>query len=634
MSYSKIERRVITTIVSTLCLLLLPPVLNITTASAYAAAGDLDVTFNPQGAIPGIQTTTPVGRNDGVSATAIDTAGRLVVGGWSSNEGNTSVFFTLGRYTTTGILDQTFGIGGFETTTIPGITWAYLVALKIDSLGRILITGLTDSTPGENGLTGGYSQIVVARYTDDGSLDPSFGNGGVAINTIAGTSFVYIKSMVIDGADNIVIAGQININDVPVAIVGSYTSAVVLDSTFGNGGFETTTVGVRNYINTIAIDSTGRIVAGGISFDSENRSFLTLFRYSDSGVLDSTFGSNGIETTSVEGYTESQIISIGIDITGKIVAAAAASAANGQYYFILGRYTSAGVLDSTFGNEGIESITAGVGIWPSSIIIDDSNRIIAGGYNWDIQDNYSPILMRFTSSGLLDPTFGNAGIVTGKYDPAATTWDDEVLSVSIDNLGNILTGGYRRIGPNQNTFVVARYLSGDAASSNNNNNSGSNEATIAAARAQAEAAAAKKLADAVSLLNSTITSGGVVTSQMLSNAGILGVTERNLAFINADLKSLPAGTTKNFALVVQLADKYATVDQVASGKKFYFTDLARVGLVTAHDPNAAAIMRALKTLSADQIDTPAEITAAVASVKKKIADKKAVLKARLAKSKA
>jgi uncharacterized delta-60 repeat protein len=159
-----------------------------------------------------------------------------------------------------------------------------------------------------------------------------------------------------------------------------YTSSGILDTTFGVNGVETSTVGVRDsFINSIAIDSSGKIVAGGSSDDGTKQN-ATILRYTPSGVLDSSFGVGGVRISTI-GLSNSYFFSIAIDSSSRIVAGGSNDGVPGSNSTIA-RYTPSGVLDSSFGVGGVR--TSAIGVWDSpllSIAIDASGRIVGGGYS-------------------------------------------------------------------------------------------------------------------------------------------------------------------------------------------------------------------------------------------------------------
>jgi uncharacterized delta-60 repeat protein len=77
-----------------------------------------------------------------------------------------------------------------------------------------------------------------------------------------------------------------------------YTTNGALDLTFGTGGKVTTPVGSGNMANSVAIQTDGKLVVAGYSYNGTNYDFA-LVRYTTNGALDLTFGTGGIVTTPI-----------------------------------------------------------------------------------------------------------------------------------------------------------------------------------------------------------------------------------------------------------------------------------------------------------------------------------------------
>src|SRR5262245_42305337 len=134
---------------------------------AAAAPGDPDTSFSGDGL-----TSTAVGGGSIGRAVVQQSDGKLVVAG----TGLASTDFALVRYLPDGSLDTSFGSGGTVTTSFSAAAdLALAAALQPD--GKIVAAGLKAS-----GLTG---DVALARYNSDGSLDASFGSGGLVATAVS-----------------------------------------------------------------------------------------------------------------------------------------------------------------------------------------------------------------------------------------------------------------------------------------------------------------------------------------------------------------------------------------------------------------------------------------------------------------
>lgn len=183
----------------------------------YTITGDLDITFNPTGSLPGTNTTQviPGTSIDGANALALQSDGKIVVAGFSSVDGGSTFQFIVVRYNTDGTIDTTFGTNGIVTTNFNGVDdEANGVAIQAD--GKIVVDGYTT--------TGGGTEFALARYLTDGTLDPSFGAGGLVTTPFAGPSDANDVTIQPDG--KIVAAGFATISGTDEFAVARYTSAI------------------------------------------------------------------------------------------------------------------------------------------------------------------------------------------------------------------------------------------------------------------------------------------------------------------------------------------------------------------------------------------------------------------------
>ncbi|HEV7865822.1 MAG TPA: delta-60 repeat domain-containing protein, partial [Acidimicrobiia bacterium] len=161
-------------------------------APASAAPGSLDATFGADGAFR----TNLGGTYDWAYATAIQPDGRILAAGVSDARGTYD--FALARYTSTDSLDPTFGQGGVVLTDFgQSYDWAYALALQPD--GKILVAGVSDAS--------GSKDIALARFGPNGTLDRSFGRGGLVTERMRSLTTDIIHGIVVQPDGKIVVAG-------------------------------------------------------------------------------------------------------------------------------------------------------------------------------------------------------------------------------------------------------------------------------------------------------------------------------------------------------------------------------------------------------------------------------------------
>jgi uncharacterized delta-60 repeat protein len=309
-------------------------------------------------------------------ALALQSDGKIVAAGMRLDSSQVHGALVIARYNTNGSLDNTFGSAGVVITTIQNNHDA-ANAVAIQSDGKIVAAGGADS----NG--------VIVRYNSNGSLDNSFGTGGIALSTAAGFNTLDIQS---DG--KILAAGAYN-----QFFVQRYNSNGTLDNSFGTGGTATTDFGGAN---SLAIQSDGRVVVVGYS-----GSDIAMARFNSDGSLDNNFGSGGKVTSSFSRYGCSAnactIQSDGKIIVGGYVADTSYGAITN---FAIARYNSDGSLDNSFGNNGVSLTLFYFGDDVHSVVLQADGKIVAAG-STGYTDGSQFILARYNNDSPLGITVTN-----------------------------------------------------------------------------------------------------------------------------------------------------------------------------------------------------------------------------------
>ena len=278
----------------------------------YNSDGSLDTSF---GGGDGIVTTDFGDGNDQALSATLQTDGKIVVTGFSSNGTNNDL--ALARYNSDGSLDTSFGGGGTTNLDLGADQSGQSVVVQAD--GKILVAGVTSS--------GSDDDFLLVRYNSDGSLDTSFA-GVVAITDLGGIDSG--ASMTVQADGKIVVSGR---SDGDFAVV-RYNSDGSLDTSFGGGdGIVITDIGLVDLGLGVTVQTDGKIVVSGQS-DSD----FAVVRYNSDGTLDTSFGGgDGIATG------PGTLRSVTLQTDGKIVAAGSNNDT------LLARYNSDGTLDTSFG---------------------------------------------------------------------------------------------------------------------------------------------------------------------------------------------------------------------------------------------------------------------------------------------
>jgi uncharacterized delta-60 repeat protein len=152
------------------------------------------------------------------------------------------------------------------------------------------------------------------------------------------------------------------------------------------------------------------------------------------GVLDSSFGNGGIVVyNNNNSYDEGE--SIYVDSSGKIYV----TGFSGQS-MVIWRYNVDGVLDKTFGNAGIVVFDKSSWSIGKSIYVDKNGKIYVTGISYNSNGNSDMIIWRYNGDGTLDETFGNGGIVV--HNGAAGDNDADCgNSIYVDSNGKVYVTG-------------------------------------------------------------------------------------------------------------------------------------------------------------------------------------------------
>ena len=370
-------------------------------------------------------------------ATAVQADGKTVVAGYAYN--GSTYDFAVNRYNIDGSLDPAFGTGGRVTTPIGTSTdYAYALALQPD--GKILVAGAAYSSSNYD--------FAVARYNVDGSLDPTFGTGGL-VTTPIGTGSDYISGLAIQSDGKIVAAGYASIGSNNDFALVRYNADGSLDAGFGASGKVTTAIGTAgDQADAVAIQPDGKIVAAGYAYIGSNNDFA-LVRYNADGSLDAGFGTSGKVTTAF-GTGNDYAYGVAIQPDGKIVAAGN-GVVSGNSKFAVARYSSNGSLDTAFGTGGkVTTAIGSSGHAGYAMALQSDGKIVATGGAY-VASRWDFAVARYNVDGSLDSSFD----VDGKLNTSVGE-GDYGRSVAIAGGGKIVVAGSAATGT-RNDFAVVRY---------------------------------------------------------------------------------------------------------------------------------------------------------------------------------
>ena len=301
---------------------------------------------------------------------AVDSAGDIIVCGFTQSVGAGGWDFLTVKYDSSGTLQWSRALGG------SGIDQAQGVA--VDSSDNIIVVGITNSDGA------GSNDFLIAKYNSSGVLqwDKTLGGSGSELS----------YGIAIDSFDNIIVCGYTGSdgaggNDF---LIAKYNSSGTLqwDRTLGGSG--------NDLGYAVAVDPSDNIIVCGLTqSDGAGGSDALIAKYNSSGTLqwDRTLG----------GAADDSLYDVAIDSSDNIIVGGfTASAGGGLDTGLLAKYNSSGVLqwDKVLGGTGYDYIRG--------VTVDSSdNIIVCGATNSDGAGGYDALIAKLPSDGSGDGTYGS-----------------------------------------------------------------------------------------------------------------------------------------------------------------------------------------------------------------------------------
>ena len=350
-----------------------------------------------------------------------------------------------------GALDPTFGMGGIVTTNFAGGGQALAVA-TYPSVGSAN-DGKVVSVGYVNSGGGRGEDFAVVRYSLDGTLDRTFGGTGEVITNLGSTGDE-AHAVAVQSDGKIVVAGQSG----SAVALARYNADGSLDASFGGKGKGEVIINIgRHSIDhgySLALQSDGKILIAGTTSPDSSTVDAALMRFTTAGILDPSFGTGGVVITHFSLPVDLNSLG-GIHMAlapgaGKIVVAAQLDELH-QGPVMVVRYNTNGSLDTSFGRTGEVAISSStLHLSPAVAVQLDGRIVVAGSHASDFA------LTRINTDGTTDTTFGSGGVVVT---PLPTY--DVARSVAIQSDGKIVVAGNEgdAVGDTNHHFMLARYNS-------------------------------------------------------------------------------------------------------------------------------------------------------------------------------
>jgi len=237
------------------------------TLARYLSNGDLDSTFGTDGLVI---VDTSYGVRSRAADVIVQENGNILIAGWIDEN------FCVARFDSNGTADPTFAGNGRAQFNFGG-AFADAKAMVVQDDGKIVVAGRSNN------------DFALARLETDGTMDTTFSVDGKVVTDFAGF-WDSATGLAVLADGKIIVSGFASVaeNVVDFALA-RFTSAGSLDASFGTGGLLTTDVNGDDYAHALAVQDDGKYIVGGGS----NNNFAVV-RYNIDGSLVPSLGTGGI----------------------------------------------------------------------------------------------------------------------------------------------------------------------------------------------------------------------------------------------------------------------------------------------------------------------------------------------------
>jgi len=301
-------------------------------------------------------------------------------------------------------------------------------------------------------------------FAQAGTLDNAFGNAGKISQYVGKGGGNNFPSIALQTDGKIVVGGSAKFSKYYDYFVMRFNINGTLDSGFGTGGLTSISVGKKNDLtglHSLIIEQNGKIVLGGTTqfgLDGLSKNIFSAVRLKNNGRIDRSFGTSGKFHASFDSLTFFYFNAMAQQPDGKFVLAGGDNLGN----FVIIRLTENGIVDSSFGNNGIKKNKPDSAQYKDdgayAIAVRPNGKILVAGqiFSLEGQDTEDMGLICYNSNGSIDTTFGKKGITNIDFGAAESDY-----SILLQTNGKIVLAGDKRKGfffteATEDSFAVAQ----------------------------------------------------------------------------------------------------------------------------------------------------------------------------------
>jgi uncharacterized delta-60 repeat protein len=280
----------------------------------------------------------------------------------------------------------------------------------------------------------GSTGTGIAGFLSDGTIDPTFADAGWL--DLWTPMYFAPRKLAVQGSGLVVLGFFAQPEPHDEFSLLRLLADGSLDGSFGGGGVVSSSVSRATRIQPLdlAIDESGHVWAflTATGLDGGQHSALAALRFHSDGTPDTTYGVGGQAVVDTFPYYASTTGAT-IDCGGRAIFGGAYQPESGLPRLGAFRLTPAGTIDHTFGFNGLASAEPENFYSPADVAVAPDGSILVAA-DVGITTSYQPVVMRFFESGDVDVDFGASGLAIG------TSGHFDSLSVATD--GMIYTAGY------------------------------------------------------------------------------------------------------------------------------------------------------------------------------------------------
>jgi uncharacterized delta-60 repeat protein len=275
---------------------------------------------------------------------------------------------------------------------------AYAVALYDN--GEIVVAGLQATKKGID------IHLVLVKYDVNGLLDTSFGQDGLVISNVK-IPDSWPVALLIQNNEKILVAG---IDESKQALLARYNFDGTLDMSFGVEGVASlSAVAASSEVTQILELADGNIIVVGEYDDDVEGAFLV--RLTPNGIIDPSFADAGIRRDLFMARYSDALDVVELD-NGRLMVLAEAAGNDRRSNALLVRYTSDGLIDVSFADSGIQTVSFYTGehdIEPFSLRQQKDGKLLIVVY-FETSSELLGAVARLLPNGELDMSFANNGV--------------------------------------------------------------------------------------------------------------------------------------------------------------------------------------------------------------------------------